>query len=179
MDFCAPTHLVLFSVTISNEIFCCSFFWSKILFLCAYHISKTYFIPQPHGQKSCRRQPQCSNTLCEGLCIWPKTCCPLQPLQMRYFVVHFWSKTWYLCAYHISKTNFILQPYEQKSCRRVRQGSNTLCGGYCIQPKESSPLEPFQIREFELHFAQKSCYLFAYLPQRNQVFSSTAGTKKC
>ena len=29
--------------------------WKSCCLLCAHHISKTNFIPQPHGQKSCRR----------------------------------------------------------------------------------------------------------------------------
>ena len=77
-----------------------------------------------------------------------------------------------------SKINFSLQPQEQKSGSRVRQGSHTVCGGYCTQPKESSPLEPFRIRDFMVHYAQKYDYLRAYLQQQNQLFSSTAGTKK-
>ena len=76
-----------------------------------------------------------------------------------------------------SKINFTLQPQKQKSNRRVRQGSHTLCGGYCTQPKESSLLQPFQVRDFVVHFAQKYDYLRAYLQQRHQLFSSTAGQK--
>ena len=60
---------VLSSVTLSNEIFCGSFLTKNyvviIYYLCAYHISKTNFIPQLQEQKSGRRQTQCSNTLCE------------------------------------------------------------------------------------------------------------------
>ena len=52
----------------------------------------------------------CSSTLCEYLCIWHSWCCPLQPFQMRYFVVHFWSKILlFLCACHNSVINFIPQ----------------------------------------------------------------------
>ena len=43
-----------------------------------------------------------------------------------------------------------------------RQGSHALCGGCCTQPKESSPLEPFRIRDFLVHFAGKYCYLCTY-----------------
>ena len=47
------------------------------------------FITQPHEQKSCRRQTECSNTLwgCGCLCNQPILCCLLQPFQMRYFVL--------------------------------------------------------------------------------------------
>ena len=92
----------------------------------AYHISKTNFIPQPHEQKGCRRLTQCSSTLCGCLCIWPIWCCPMLPFQMRYFVDHFDQKSCYLCAYHNSRTDFIPQPHEQKSCRRLTQCSSTL-----------------------------------------------------
>ena len=34
-------------------------------------------IPQPQGQKRCRRQTQCSYTLCGWLCTWTIKCCPL------------------------------------------------------------------------------------------------------
>ena len=37
--------------------------------------------------KKCRRQTQCSSTLFGFMCTWPIWCCPLQPFQMRYFVV--------------------------------------------------------------------------------------------
>ena len=67
-------HLVLSYGTLSNERFC-------------------GFIPQPQDQKSCGRQTQCSNTLCECLCARPIWCCPMEPFQMRYFVVHFLNKT--------------------------------------------------------------------------------------
>ena len=36
----------------------------KSCFFFACHKSEMYFIPQPHEQKSCRRQTQCSSTLC-------------------------------------------------------------------------------------------------------------------
>ncbi|OEU15938.1 S-adenosyl-L-methionine-dependent methyltransferase [Fragilariopsis cylindrus CCMP1102] len=79
-----------------------------------------------------------------------------------------------------NKIKFTLQLQDQKSGRRVAQGSHTLCGGCCnsTQPKESSPLEPFRIRDFVLHFAQKYDYLHASLQQQNQLFSPAAETKK-
>ena len=94
-----PTHLVLLSATlfqmrylvlISDQKSCC--------FLCACLKSKTNFIPQSHRQKSCRRQTQCYSTLCGCLCTQPIWCCPLQPIQMRHFVVHFDPKSCYLCV---------------------------------------------------------------------------------
>ena len=87
---------------------------------------------------------------------------PLEPFRMRYFVVRFDEKYGYLCAYHQSKIKCIQQPKEQKSGRRVTQCSNTLCGGYCFQPIKSSPLEPFRIRYFVVHFGEKYGYLCAY-----------------
>ena len=85
-----PIYFVLsvFSyASLSNEIFCGSFISDqKSCYVCAYHISKTNFIPQLHGQKSCRRQTQCSSTLCGCQCKWPIWCCPLQPFQIRYLV---------------------------------------------------------------------------------------------
>ena len=58
----------------SGVVICNPFKWDilwfisdwKSCYLCAYPISKTNFIPQPHEQKSCRRQTQCSNRLCES-----------------------------------------------------------------------------------------------------------------
>ena len=127
---------------------------------CAYHISKAKFILQPHDQKSCRRQTQYSSTLCDCLCTWPIWCCPLQPLQMRYLVVNLDQKSCYLCAYHISKANFILQPHDQKSCRRQTQCSSTLCICLCTWPIWCCPMEPLQMRYLVVHFDQKSCYYF-------------------
>ena len=39
-----------------------------------------------------RRETQCSSTLSGCLYTWPIRYCCLQLFQMRYFVVHFWSK---------------------------------------------------------------------------------------
>ena len=149
-------HLVLSSATLSGGIFCGSFWSKNLCYLCAYHIGRTHFIPQPHEQESCRRQTQCSSTLCESLCTWLIWWCPLQPCQMRYFVVHFDQKSCFLCAYHISKTNFIPQPHGQKCYRRQTQCSSTLCGclgtwliWYCC-------LQSFQARYFVVHFDWKS-----------------------
>ena len=75
--------------------------------------------------------------------------------------MHFDEKYGYFSAYHNSKIKFTLQLQEQKSGGRVTQCSTTLCGGCCIQPKKSSPLEPFQIRYFVVHFAQN---LVIYVP---------------
>ena len=115
-----PTQKVLSSATLSNKIL---LFISgpKSCCLCACHKSKMNFIPQPQEQKSCRRQTQYFSALCGCLCTQPICCCPLQHFQMRYFVVHFDQKSCYFCAYHISKSNLILQPHDQKSCRRQTQ----------------------------------------------------------
>ena len=61
-----------------------------------------------------------------------------------------------------TKIKFTLQPQEQNSGRRVTPCSHTLCGGCCTQPKESSPLEPFRIIDFLVHFAGKYGYLCTY-----------------
>ena len=69
--FVHPTYLVLFSATLSIEIFCGSFLSKILLFVCLpqqQNNSKTNFIPQPHEQKSGRRDKHCSSTLCECLC---------------------------------------------------------------------------------------------------------------
>ena len=72
VDVCAPDS--------SSVVFCNPFKWDMLLFifvknliiyLCAYHISNTNFIPQLHEQKRCRRQTQCSSTLCGCLCTQP------------------------------------------------------------------------------------------------------------
>ena len=157
-----PTHLVLSFATLSNEIFCGSLFIVKNHVFCAYHISKTNFILQPQQQGTCRRLTQCSSTPCECSCTWLIWCCPLQPFQMRYFVVHFDWKSCYLCAYHNSKTNFIPQPHGHKCCRRQRQCSSTLCGCLCTWLIWCCPLQPFQMRYGVVHFDQKSYCLCAY-----------------
>ena len=60
----------------------------------------------PQEQKSCRRQTQCSHTLCGCLCTWLIWCCPLKPFQMRYFVVHyFWSKIVWWSKIHTFQVN--------------------------------------------------------------------------
>ena len=88
-----PTHLVLSSATLSSKILCCSFISGPTsCCLCAFHNSGLYFTQQPQEQKSGRRQLQGSNALfrCQYIqLIWG---CPLQPFQIRYFVVLFWSK---------------------------------------------------------------------------------------
>ena len=87
------TQLVLFSATLSNEIFCGSFLVQNHVVICVPTTSaKRIFFQQPHKQKSCGRQTECSSTLCEYLCTWLIWCCHLKPSQMRYFVVHLWSK---------------------------------------------------------------------------------------
>ena len=99
-----PTYLMLSSATLSNDIFCCSLF----LFLiknygfCECNNSKMNFIPQPHEQKSGRRNTQCSSILDE---CWRTQliccCCPLQPFQI---VVH----TQFFCMkYFVPKYIFV------------------------------------------------------------------------
>ena len=120
----------------SNVVLCNPFKWDILWFIsgwksnyfCACNNSKKNFIPWPQGQESCRRQTQCSSTLCWWLYTQPIWCYPLQPFQMRYFVVHFDQKSCFLYAFHNSKMNFILQPHIQKSGRRQTQCSSTLCG---------------------------------------------------
>ena len=90
--WCCPVQpfYLRYYVFLSNQKSCCCF--------CAFHTSKINFIPQPQDHKSCRRQSQCSSSLCGCLCIQPIWCCPVQPSQMRYFVVHFWLKIlFFLC----------------------------------------------------------------------------------
>ena len=97
-----------------------------------------------------------------------------------------WNILWFILIKNLvicvpashTKIKFTLQLQKQKSGRRVTQCSHTLYGGYCTQPKESSPLEPFWMRDFLVHFAVKYDYLCACLTHQNQVYSSTGGTKK-
>ena len=64
MHVCAPDS--------SGVVLCNPFKWDilwfisgpKSCYLCACHKSEMHFIPQPHEQKSGRRQTQCSSTLC-------------------------------------------------------------------------------------------------------------------
>ena len=93
----------------SSVVLCNTFKWDILWFISdrksyyfyVCHNSKTNLIPQPIGQKSCRRQTQCSSILCGCFCSWPIWCCPMEPFQMRYFVVHFWSKILlFLCVQH-------------------------------------------------------------------------------
>ena len=128
-----PTYLVLSSSTLSNGIFCGSFLVKNHIF-CVCNTSKINFIPQPQEQKSCRRQTQCSSTLCECQCTQPRThlvLCPQQIFQMRYFVVHFCLienlVIIFVPACHKSKMDFIAQPHKQKSGRGQTQCSSTLC----------------------------------------------------
>ena len=98
-------------------------------------------ISQPQEQESCRRQSQCSSTLCGCLCTQTIWCCPLQPFYLRYFVFISNQKSCCcLCAFHTSKINIIPQPQEQKSCRRQTQCSSTLCGCLCTRPIWCCPL---------------------------------------
>ena len=53
-------------------------------------------------------------------------CCNTFKWDILWFISD--QKSSYLCAYHISKTIFFLQPHEQKACRRQKQCSSTLCG---------------------------------------------------
>ena len=103
-------------------------FAGKYDYLCTYRSSKIKFTLQPQDQKSGRRVTPCSHTLCRGYYTQPKKSSPLELSRIRDFLVHFAQKYGYLCAYHNTKINFSLQPQEQKSGRRVTQGSSTLCG---------------------------------------------------
>ena len=142
----------------------------------AYHNSKIKFTLQPQKQKSGGSLTQYSSTPCGGYCTQSEKSSPLEPFWIRYFVVHFDEKYGYFRAYHNSKIKFTLQRQEQKSGGRVTQCSSRPFGGYCIQPEKSSPLEPFWIRHFVVHFDENYGYL-CIPPQQNQVYSSTAGTK--
>ena len=159
------------------------YFWSKILLfsLCGCNNSKTNFILQLQEQKCGRRQTQYFRTLCENLCTWLSWCCPLQPFQMRYFVVlSFWSKIliFSLCGCNNSKMNFILQPQEQKSGRRLAQCSSPLSECLCTWLSWCCPLQPFQMRFFVVHFDQKSCYFCVPTTLARQFYSATTGIKK-
>ena len=88
-------------------VLCNPFKWDILLFisgwnsgwnsgcLCACINSKMNLFPQSQEQKqkSCSRHTQFYSTLCGWLCNQPMWCCPLQPIPMRFFVVHFWSKS--------------------------------------------------------------------------------------
>ena len=123
--------------------------------------AKSSLLFNHRNKKSDGRLTQCSNTLCGGYYTQPEKSSPLELSRIRYFVVRFDHKYGYLCAYHSSKIKFTLQPQKQKSGRRVTQCSNTLCGGYCIQPIKSSPLELSRIRYFVVHFDEKYGYFCA------------------
>ena len=156
------TQKMLSFATLSNEIFCGSFLVENHVF-CACNSSEMNFIPQPLEQERYRRQTQCSSTLWEYLCTWPSWCCPLQPFQMRIFVVHFDWKSWYFVpGWNNSKTKFIPQPQKQKNCRRQPQCSNTLFEGLCTWLNKCCPLQPFQMRYCVVHFNQNSWYLCAF-----------------
>ena len=81
--------------------------------LCAFINSKMKFIHWPQEQKSFGTEKFWeANTMfwyTEGILVH----------QLVWFcLIHFWSKIWLLlCACINSKTNFIHQPQEQKSCR--------------------------------------------------------------
>ena len=103
----------------------------------------------------------------------------MKPFQMRYLVVHFDQKScYYLCAYHISKTNFIQQPHEQKCCRRQTQWSSTLCGCFCTCLIWCCPMEPFQMRYLVVHFDQKSCFICVPTTLARQILFSNHRNKK-
>ena len=128
-------------------------FDQKSYCLCAFHNSEMNITPQLQEQKMGKRQTQWSSTLFGCFCTQPIWCCPLQHFQIRYFVVHFDQKSCYLCAYSISKTNFFLQPQEQKSGRRQTQCFNTIFEFVCTQPIWCCPLQPFQMGYFVfVHF---------------------------
>ena len=75
---------------------------------------------------------------------------------MRYFVFISDQKSccaFHVCAFHTSKLHFILQPQEQKSCKRQTQCYNTLCGCLCTWPIWCCPVrnpficpQPFYLR---------------------------------
>ena len=138
------THLVLSYGTLLYEIFCCSFWMNS----CPNHryrkvVGGTHNVLGP-------------STVCGWLCTKTIWCCHLKPFYMRYFVVHFdWKSCFCFCAFHTSKLNFILQPQEQESCKRLTQYSSTLCFCYCTQPIWCCPLYPFQMSYFVIQFWSK------------------------
>ena len=79
-------------------------------------------------------------------------------------------KSCYFCVCINSKTNFIPQPQEQKSCRRHTQCSSTLCGWLCTQPIWCCPLQPFQMRYFVFNMSDiKPCFFVRLPQQRNEI----------
>ena len=162
MDVCAPDP--------SGAVLCNRFKWEILLFiisdpksycLCACYNSVIYFIPQPWGDESSRRQTQCSSTLNGCLCTWTSWYCCLQSFHMRYFVVHFWSKVmFFLCACHKSKIKFIPQPQEQKSCRRQKQYSSTVCGYFCTWTIWGCLIEPLSNKIFCGSFLIKNLVIY-------------------
>ena len=145
------TLLLLSYGTLSNEIFCGSF-WSKVLlFVCA--CLKSVILFNNHNVLVYYVDVSASDL--SGVVLWNP---------FKWDILWFISdqKSCYLCAYHISKTNFIPQPQEQKTCRRHIQWSSTLCECLCTQLIRYYCLQHFQIRYFLVHFDQKSCYLCAY-----------------
>ena len=67
----------------------CSIFWSKIMFsLCVPATKEKWTLFLNHRNRKVIGGKH--NVLVQ--CTRPIWCCPLKPFQMRYFVVHFWSK---------------------------------------------------------------------------------------
>ena len=108
-------------------------------------------------------------------------CCPLQPFYMRYFVfISDQKSSCCFCAFHNSEMNLILQPHDQKSCKRQTQCSSTICGCLCTWPIWCCPLQPFYLRYFVVPFWSKIILLFVCLPKQwNEIHSATTGQKIC
>ena len=93
--------------SLSVFVLCNLFKWDILLFisdqnsccLCAFHNSKTNFIPQLQEQKSCRRQTQCSSILCGWLGTQPISCCS------------FLIKILLFLSFHNSEINFKTYTY--------------------------------------------------------------------
>ena len=169
-----PTYLVLSSAALSNEIFCGLFLVKNLVFLCATVVN---VIPQPQEQERCRRQTQCSSTLWECLCTWPSWCCPLQPFQMRIFVVHFDWKSWYFVPGTTAKQILSLSHRNRKD---VGGKHNVLV--HYVNASAPNLFDVLFCNPFKWHILlfisdQKSCYLFLQ-QQWKEFYSSTTRTEK-
>ena len=125
------THLVLSSATLSNEIFCGSFLTKNLVICVPTTLAKQILFHNPINKNLVGGKHHVLIHYMEATA----------PNQKRVFLWRHLNER-FLGAFCLKKSQ------EQKSGRRATQCSHILCGGCCTRPKESSPLQLFQLRYF-------------------------------
>ena len=184
--FVHPIHLVLSSVTVSNENFCCSLFLIQNHVVCVPAITAKRILFLNHrNRKVVGGKHKVLKHHLDVIVPDPAGMVVCNPFKWD-ILLFILIENLVFCAWNNYKTNFIPQPQEQKSGRRQTQCSSTLCEYLCTWSSWCCPLQPLHMRYyFAVHFWSKiflflcTCHngVMNFIPQPQKKKSFRMPTK--